>query len=551
VAASAAAAAVPGVDARHLAEALADFRRFRRARRLATVHWVDALYQTYLTALIGAVVVLLVSDAIGDSPVVGRSLADFGDTAPAALGVVVALAVAVGLRSGTRGGPLALERQEVRMVLLAPVDRGRAVLSPAVRQVRFALFVGAVVGAVGGHLTSARLPGADLGWSASGAAWGLVTVASAYGAAFLVAGRRPASWVVTLVAVALTGWSVGDLLDRLPPSPTSYIGDIALWPLHVEGWSFVAAAVSIVLLVGGVAGAGGLSLESAERRSILVGQLRFAATLQDIRTVIVLRRQLAMELPRQRPWIRLRPRADGRFPVWTRGWRGVLRWPAARVGRMLLLAVVAGAAARGAWAGTTPLVVLAGLALFVAALDAVEPLGQEVDHPSQRDSFPTPAGLLHLHHVPAVVAVMGCVVVVAAATGVLLAPSVGALAAGAVLVVPATLGASAGGLVSLVSGDSPPSAGTQAALPPEAAGFRLAFRTAWPPLLAVLGVVPLLVARAGYEDGRSAIVGAALAAIPVALVAALVFGWVRVRDDIHAWWKTAVEQAFPGRGHRD
>ena len=35
-----------------------------------------------------------------------------------------------------------------------------------------------------------------------------------------------------------------------------------------------------------------MSPEAAERRSSLVGQIRFAATLQDVRTVIVLRRQL-------------------------------------------------------------------------------------------------------------------------------------------------------------------------------------------------------------------------------------------------------------------
>ena len=43
------------------------------------------------------------------------------------------------------------------------------------------------------------------------------------------------------------------------------------------------------------------------------------------------------------------------------------------------------------WAGTTPLVVLAGLALFVAGLDTVEPLAQEVDHPSRRDASPLDA----------------------------------------------------------------------------------------------------------------------------------------------------------------
>ena len=31
--------------------ALADWRRMRRRKRLADIHWVDALYQAYLTAL--------------------------------------------------------------------------------------------------------------------------------------------------------------------------------------------------------------------------------------------------------------------------------------------------------------------------------------------------------------------------------------------------------------------------------------------------------------------------------------------------------------------
>src|SRR4051794_18679512 len=112
----------------------------------------------------------------------------------------------------------------------------------------------------------------------------------------------------------------------------------------------------------------------ATRRASLAGQLRFAATLQDIRTVIVLRRQLAQERPRTRPWIRLKARQRARWPVWRRAWHGILRWPLARVVRLTILSAVAGACLVAAWRGTTPLIVLAGLALFVASLDAVEPL---------------------------------------------------------------------------------------------------------------------------------------------------------------------------------
>jgi len=40
-----------------LEAALADFRRARRRKRVADVHWIDALYQAYLTALIGGAAV--------------------------------------------------------------------------------------------------------------------------------------------------------------------------------------------------------------------------------------------------------------------------------------------------------------------------------------------------------------------------------------------------------------------------------------------------------------------------------------------------------------
>ena len=147
-----------------------------------------------------------------------------------------------------------------------------------------------------------------------------------------------------------------------------------------------------------------------------MGQLRFAATLHDLRTVIVLRRQLAMELPRLRPWVRLQVRGTGHLPVFVRGLRGVLRFPAARAARLLLLGAVAGLCLRGMWAGTTPLVVLAGLALFVAGLDTVEPLAQEVDHPSRRDASPLEPAAIHLRHIP--VGVLGQLVVAAVAIGV-------------------------------------------------------------------------------------------------------------------------------------
>src|SRR5690606_5620745 len=122
--------------------------------------------------------------------------------------------------------------------------------------------------------------------------------------------------------------------DVLVLGPASTFGDLALWALHFEPVGLVPVFLGIAVLAVGFGLLGRASLEAAERRSSLVGQLRFAATMQDLRTVVVLRRQLAMELPRLRPWVRLRVRGTGRLPVFTRGVRGVLRWPAARLARM-------------------------------------------------------------------------------------------------------------------------------------------------------------------------------------------------------------------------
>src|SRR5438874_11271691 len=159
----------------------------------------------------------------------------------------------------------------------------------------------------------------------------------------------------------------------MPTPRLTFLGRLALWPLHVDLTAFLGVAVVVVVSTLAVTVVGGTSLEAAERRASLAGQLRFAATLQDLRTVIVLRRQLAQERPRSRPWFRLRaptPGTDGpRRPVWRRGWHGILRWPLSRVARLTLLAVATGLSLAAAWRGATALVVVAGLALFVAGLD--------------------------------------------------------------------------------------------------------------------------------------------------------------------------------------
>jgi hypothetical protein len=525
--------------------ALDDWRRYRRRRRLVDTHWVDALYRAYLAALISGAAVLLAVSAVGDDAVtVTDDLRDSGHLA----GIGVAVLIAVGLRSGSRGGPLALERADVRHVLLAPVDRTTALRGPAVRQLRFLLFVAAVVGVVAGLLADRRLPGGAVAWAASGALCGIVAVALSHGCAMLAGGLRLRSWAASLVGLGLVGWSIADAAGRVRYSPGSLVGQIALWPVHFEAPDLAAVALAPVVVYAGLRSIGGLSLEGLERRSRLVGQLRFAATLQDLRTVVVLRRQLAQERPRNHPW--LRPRLPRRsLPVLVRDIRSLLRWPAGRVARLAILAAVAGAAGRGAWEGTTPLVLVAGIALFLVGLDAAEPLGQELDHPTRRDTVPEAAGWVHLRHLPVVFAVSTGVALLAAAVAVLVDPVPGAWPVALACVVPAGLGAAAGATVNLLMGSPGAATATSAwnLAPPEAAGMRIVFRTAFPPALAITGCAGILIARAAFERGDDPTAGALAMLPPMVGIVVLVAGWVRVRDDIKAWWALQTEAMQPSK----
>lgn len=521
--------------------ALVEFRRMRRRKRLEELHWVDALYKAYLTALVGGAAVLIGAGLIGDGFLTPDQLDRLTSDGHDWLNLAMAAVVALGVRSGSRGGPIALERAEVRHVLLAPVDRTIAVRGPALRQLRFLLFVAAVVGAIGGVLAGHRLPEEDLAWAACGALFASTSVALGYGIALLFSAMRWPRPAASLLALALVVVALLAALQSGHQGPAN----LALWPLDSDPLSVLPIIAALAALAAGLSLVGNVSVEAAERRSTLVGQLRFAATLQDVRTVIVLRRQLAMELPRLQPWVAVRAGGTRRFPVWARGVRGVLRWPAARVARLVLLGVIAGLAARGAWVGTSPLVVVAGLALFIAALDAVEPLAQEIDHPTRRSAFPLEPGYVEIRHVPVAVAAMLLVCVVAFVSAVLADPSMTAAAIAAACILPAVLGAVAGATVSVVSGAPSQTSETWSLMPPEVAGMRVVYRTGWPPALAVLGVAPVLVARTAARNDVPA-APAALAAGAVLLVLfVLVCGWVRHRDRMHAWWRVQMDAALP------
>ena len=555
------------------ARVLKDLRAARRRQRIADFDPFEALYRAYLTGITVSIAVLLLSGATGDTRVAGADVASLQRDGGAWVGLAVALIFAIGLRSGGRGGPLVVEAGDVRHVLLAPVDRGTALRGPAIRQLRFLLFAGAATGGIAGLLALRRLPGPAVAWVACGAAVGALAVAGGFGLALLVSGRRLGRWIGGTLALGVLSWSGADVAGHHVTSPATLLGRLALWPLVVHPVDALGAAFAVAALVLGLLAVGGTSLEASERRAGLVGQIRFAATLQDLRTVIVLRRQLAQELPRQRPWLRL-PRAIPKswlaarpsgpsptggegparrpprrwFPVWRRGWHGLLRWPGLRLARVAVLGAIAGLCLVGVWNGTTPLVVVAGLSLYLAALDATEPLAQEVDHPDRAASFDLPAGDLHLRQLGPSAVLM----VLVGAVGVAAAAAVTGGAAltwqiGAIMVIPAIGCALGAGAMSVIKGP-PPALSPQSMLMPEVAGARAVGRLLVPPLMSVVGVIPVLAAANASRHHLPVLAATATLDQLAGLVTVFGLAWVRYQEDAHRWWDAQVAEARTATG---
>ncbi len=509
-------------------------RTARRRRELAGRDWGELAYRVYTTSLGALVAVVFLSGLVGDDRLDPVQTASFVDRLPAWIAVGVSVVLALAVRSGRRGGPVALERPDVAHLLLAPVSRSAVLRRPVSSLVIYGIGGAAIVGGLAGSLVDQRLDGPAAPGVFSGAVTGATVAAGALGAALVAGGRRVPGRLLSAIAWLLVAWSVAAVATAdVPASPLSLVGDLFVWPEVATPIAVVSVVIAVLLVVVGAAGIGGLSIESAMRRTALVGQLRFAVTQQDVRAVVLLRRQLASEHHRRRSWLPRLPRglAD-RAPVLARDLASVGRWPLRRVVRVLAAALVVAFAARGVWAGTTPLLLVAGGAAYVLGLDALEPLAQEIDHPTIADSLPVLRGRLALQHLVQPVIVTAVAGVIAAAVAVGVAPSAIGWQVAAVTLLVAVPTAVAGAAITVVS-DQAVDAPDAGLAQPEVAGPRLLIRLVWPPLVAVLGFVPLLVARAAADAGRPPAVPELVVAVPFLLLAAAVAGWVRFRDDIH------------------
>jgi hypothetical protein len=500
--------------------ALGDLRAARRRRYVEDLDVMEILYRLYVGTIFGAWALVYLASLIADAHVDDHTVSQITRNGPAILGLAVAVALAAALRSGARGGPLAIQAAEVQHVLLAPIDRTAALRGPALRQLRTAGFVGTVAGLVIANFVFRRLPGTPVEWFWCLAVFGAAVPVWMLAAAMVGSGRRLRQDLAGVIGLATVAWSLADLLLKTTTSPATMLGEFATLPLQngvevalgLVGLAVVA--ISVYLALGWL---GGISLEAARRRAALAAELRFAATVQDLRTVVLLRRQLASEHPRANPWRRLRPSSYARHPVWRRGWQSFLRWPAARAARLLVIGVATGLVICGAWSGTTPLIALAGLVMLVAGLDAVEPLAQEVDHPTRRDLLPVDPARLTRTHLLAPAAVIGVASLVAVLTAVILGSPARAVGVGAVMVVPTAV------LIVCCAALSATNDPYAYVLNP-GIGY---MQTAAPLVLAIGGVAgPALAAREAARHGHSAALAAAGAEPLVLIVCAGAIWWL-------------------------
>ncbi|MGV3758198.1 MAG: hypothetical protein ACO1PW_01480, partial [Actinomycetota bacterium] len=191
-------------------------------------------------------------------------------------------------------------------------------------------------------------------------------------------------------------------------------------------------------------------------------------------------------------------------------------------------------AAAGAWSGTTPLLVVAGLASYLAGLEAVEPLAQELDHPTVLELSPIERGRVLSAHlvVPALtMTILGGLTAVGVA---LLGAGPTARSLAVVTIVPAALAGVAGAAITTVSGAFAGSSEAAMVVPPEAAGMGLLYRAAFPPAVAAAGFLPVLHALHARDTGLDPVEAARAGVGPAVVLAGLVFGYVRIRPRLAA-----------------
>jgi len=511
-------------DSKQLAarDAARALERARRDARRARIDIWEAIYQAYVAGFAIAGFAALVASVLPEDQVGTTQLETVTRYAPVALGMVMAFAVAIGLRSGARGGPLVFDPPTVHYLFQSPLDRGFVTRRTALNQLRSAVTWGLSGGLALGLGASAALPG-GIFWLGLGLGIvGMLTALALFGAALLASGLRISMTTATLAGMAVTGWSGIDLASGATSSPLTLIGRLGFMRETADLTSLAGIGVVSLMVLVAFGTAASVSLEAALVRSGLVSQIRFALTMQDLRTVVVLRRRLTGQAHRPRTWLPIARTSGSRRPVFHRTLNGLLHTPPSTLVRAGVLGVASGVALGLAVRWAAPMAFLSGLLLFLAAYDFVEALAQEVDKPTLWANKPVRPGDLVTRLTLAGAVCMAPVAAVAAATAILV--SGGGLVIIALTAIPATtLGAVVGAAVSTVLGAPTFSAATM-----ESEMFALTTvpRILAPPALAALPMVPVVGGFASGNPAGSTVVGSVFL---TAVFCGLALLWLRSR----------------------
>ena len=347
------------------------------------------------------------------------------------------------MRSGADGGPVAIELADIRHVLSAPISRRAVMLRPVAQRLRAAAFAIGLGGAVLGQLIATEVEGSRAAWAAACGAFGAIVGVTFVATAVIAHTLRAPRWLATTLATVALVWQGAvawgiwndETTGLARVAPGNLAGRLALWGISQRGIDVIAIVVAVAMTAAALALGGKLRVEALARRGELVSQLRFAATVQDLRTVVQLRRQLRSEALRTRPWGQrhppARPAATARLaagrrrpcrparaglpmpPVRRRASCGVAtadRCDACPPSRFIRIGLLAGIGGVGAalTVSSSPLFGLLLLgALFFAGLESLEPLSQEIDRPDITDSFPIERGWIYAHHLVASAVLLG------------------------------------------------------------------------------------------------------------------------------------------------
>jgi len=440
-------------------------------------------------------------------------------------------------------------------------------LRPVAQRLRAAAFALGLGGAALGQLIATEVAGSRTAWAAACGAFGAVVGVTFVATAVIAHTLRVPRWFATILAALALAWQGAvawgiwndETTGLARVAPGNLAGRLALWGISQRPIDAIAIVIAVAMTAAALFLGGQLRLEALARRGELVSQLRFAATVQDLRTVVQLRRQLRSEMLRTRPWGQrqcpTRPTpavmAHGRAAataastsassdwspsasvIWRRDSRSLRRLPAARLFRIALLAAIGGVGA-ALTISASPLfgLVLLG-ALFFAGLESLEPLSQEIDRPDLTDGIPIERGWIYAHHLVASAILLVFVGLIGATVAVLVDPDIGAIAF--IVAIPMVwAGAMGPVVVTVLDAPTAPSPTTllgtprdaeTSLVPPEFAGFSTALRTLLPVLISAIGTVPVFVAR--FADDAAS-VGRSL--IALVLFITIVVLWVRRRD---------------------